>query len=127
VFLFANFAGTAYADQSVEATLLSLEQTWIDASKSNDVNTLKDIIDDRYRAITPTGEQTKADMLRPTASGITQTLQNMKVHVQKNAATVSGENVVVRADGKILRLAFTDQFVEEGGKWRVVQSWVTQP
>jgi ketosteroid isomerase-like protein len=123
---FAAVNVPAIASESDEATLLALEQTWIDAGRNKDFKTLDALIDDSFVADTPTGKESKQDSMRPQESTPSQTLRNMTVKVDGDTATVSGENAVTQANGHIYTLSFVDTFARRDGKWRVVHSYVTR-
>ena len=113
------------ANTADEATLLSLEQQWADMSKAKDIEGLRALIDDAYVAYTPSGKESKADMLNPPGLGMTQNLSALSAIVEGDRAAVSGDNLITFASGKSTLLHFVDQFERKGGRWRVVASYVT--
>jgi ketosteroid isomerase-like protein len=116
----------AVAATDDESALLALEQKWIDASKAQDVATLDAIIDDSYQADTPGGIESKRDMLKTSAAGPTQSLQNLNVTVNGDRGTVYGDNLLTFADGNRVKLSFVDRFERKHGQWRIVRSFVTR-
>lgn len=114
------------ANSADEATLVSLEQKWIDMGNAKDVDGLNALIDDSYQANTPTGVQSKTDMMKPPAPGVAQRLQNVTAKVSGDQAAVSGDNLITLASGKSYKIRFVDNFERKDGSWRVVSSYVTQ-
>jgi ketosteroid isomerase-like protein len=119
-------ASSAMADPADEATLFTLEQKWIDMAQARDVAGLNAFIDDSYRANTPNGIQTKADMLVPSPTGTTQKLQGLTAKVDGDKAIVFGENIISSPTGSPTKIRFVDLFERTKGNWRVVESYVTR-
>jgi hypothetical protein len=113
------------AQTADHAALASLEQKWIDMTKAQDVAGLNALLDDNYRADTPGGIQTKADMLKVVPGNYSETLRNLNIVVDGDRGMVSGENHHVRADGGLIRINFVDRFERKNGQWRVISSYVT--
>ncbi len=114
------------AQPTDEATLLHLEQVWIDASKTRDFAAVDALIDDSYVADTPDGKQFKKDMLNFPAASPTQQLEGMSVKVDGDRASVSGTNTVTFPNGSRIKLSFVDNFARKNGQWRIVSSFVTK-
>src|SRR5215471_10437138 len=92
----------AFAAQSDQSTIRQMEETWVQASMHHDTDTLKLLLDDSYREITPSGKaRSKSDVLSapPAPAGSTQTLQNMQVRVDGDQAVAFGENRFMAPNG----------------------------
>jgi hypothetical protein len=114
----------AVANETQESTLISLEETWNNEAKVGDIAALNDLISERYEADTPDGKLVKKDMLKQTDPSVSQSLENMSATIAGETATVTGENVVTFANGRVKKFEFTDKFALEDGKWRAVRTWV---
>ncbi|MBN3752674.1 nuclear transport factor 2 family protein [Paraburkholderia sp. Tr-20389] len=129
--LLAAFAlsAPAFAAQNDETVIRQLEENWVQASMHRDTDTLKLLLDDSYREITPSGKaRSKSDVLSapPPPAGSTQTLQNVQVRVDGDQAVVMGENHFMAPNGDAAVFGFKDDFVRRDGQWRVVDSWMTK-
>ena len=122
-------ASPAFAAENDEAVIRQMEEAWVQASMHHDRDTLKLLLDDSYREITPSGmARSKSDVLNasPAPSGSTQTLQYVNVHVDGDQAVVIGENRFMAPDGQQAVFAFKDDFARHDGQWRVVGSWMSR-
>ncbi len=122
-------ATPAFATANDEAVIRQMEEAWVQASMHHDRDTLKLLLDDSYREITPSGTaRSKSDVLNasPAPSGSTQTLQYVTVHVDGDQAVVIGENRFMAPDGQQAVFAFKDDFARHDGQWRVVGSWMSR-
>ncbi|BCG00838.1 hypothetical protein PPGU19_054060 [Paraburkholderia sp. PGU19] len=122
-------ATPAFAAENDEAVIRQMEEAWVQASMHHDRDTLKLLLDDSYREITPSGTaRSKSDVLSapPAPSGSTQTLQFVNVHVDGDQAMVIGENRFMAPDGQQAVFAFKDDFARHDGQWRVVGSWISR-
>ncbi|EUC16279.1 UNVERIFIED_ORG: uncharacterized protein DUF4440 [Burkholderia sp. CF145] len=122
-------ATPAFAAENDEAVIRQMEEAWVQASMHHDRDTLKLLLDDSYREITPSGTaRSKSDVLNasPVPSGSTQTLQYVNVHVDGDQAVVIGENRFMAPDGQQAVFAFKDDFARHDGQWRVVGSWMSR-
>jgi ketosteroid isomerase-like protein len=123
-------AAGLHTEVQVEATLTSIEQTWVDAAIRGDRATLDQLLDDSFVETMPNGaRRTKADVLfAPTLPhGSKQTLGQMKVRVFGNVAMVSGVNhYTPAASMKATSYVFTDLYVRRGDVWRVASSSTTR-
>jgi hypothetical protein len=117
---------SAMADPADEATLFTLEQKWVDMAQAHDMAGLNALIDDSYRADTPNGVQSKADMLVPSPTGTTQKLQGLTAKADGDKAIVSGENIISSPEGSLTKIRFVDTFERTKGNWRVVESYLTR-
>jgi hypothetical protein len=124
--MIATGSAAAIANDADVSTLLSLEQKWVDANRTQDRDTLNSLLDDSYVADTPTGKVTKADQLGVTTPTTTESLHNLTATVDGDTAIVSGENYTTNAKGATTKFAFVDKFVRRDGKWRVISSYVTR-
>ncbi|HWT35603.1 MAG TPA: nuclear transport factor 2 family protein [Paraburkholderia sp.] len=124
-----TLSAPAFATQNDESAIRQLEENWVQASMHHDTDTLKLLLDDSYREITPSGKaRAKSDVLSapPAPAGSTQTLQNVQVRVDGDQAVAFGENRFMAPNGEAAVFAFKDDFVRRGGQWRVVGSWMTK-
>ncbi|WP_176052740.1 MULTISPECIES: nuclear transport factor 2 family protein [Paraburkholderia] len=122
-------ATPTFAAENDEAVIRQMEEAWVQASMHHDRDTLKLLLDDSYREITPSGmARSKSDVLNasPAPSGSTQTLQYMKVSVDGDQAVVTGENRFMAPDGQQAVFAFKDDFARRDGQWRVIGSWMSR-
>jgi hypothetical protein len=119
----------AHATQNDESVIRQIEQRWVQASMTHDRDTLKALLDDSYREITPSGAaRSKSDVLNapPAPAGSTQTLQDVQIRVDGDEAVAAGENHFMAPNGQVAVFAFKDDFVRRNGQWRVVGSWMTR-
>jgi hypothetical protein len=118
-----------HTEVQVKATLVSIEQTWVDAAAHGDRATLDELLDNSFIETMPNGaRRSKADVLFAPAlpPGSVQTLGDLKVRVLGNVAMVSGVNHYTPASGlKTIDYAFTDLYVRRGDTWRVASSHTT--
>lgn len=118
-----------HTEVQVEATLVSIEQSWVDAAVHGDRATLDELLDNSFVETLPNGARRgKADVLFAPAlpAGSVQTLGDPKVRVLGNVAMVSGVNHYTPALGlKAIDYAFTDLYVRRGNTWRVASSHTT--
>jgi ketosteroid isomerase-like protein len=124
-----TLSAPAFATQNDESTIRQMEENWVQASMHHDTDTLKWLLDDAYREITPSGKaRSKSDVLSapPAPAGSTQTLQNVQVRVDGDHAVAFGENRFMAPNGDAAVFAFKDDFVRRDGQWRVVGSWMTK-
>ncbi|MDE1183304.1 nuclear transport factor 2 family protein [Paraburkholderia sp.] len=126
--LSAAFPAHAAADD--EATLKTIEQTWITAASTANRATLDTLLDDTFVTTTPSGaRRSKSDVLLapPTPPGSTQTLMNIEVHVTGDTAVVTGTNHFnPGAHAQPSDYAFTDVFVRRESGWRAVSAQLTR-
>ncbi|MFM0647799.1 nuclear transport factor 2 family protein [Paraburkholderia bryophila] len=112
-----------------EATLVSIEQMWVDAAARGDRATLDQLLDNSFVETMPNGaRRSKADLLFAPAlpPGAAQSLGDLKIRVLGNVAMVSGVNHYTPASGlKTIDYAFTDLYVRLGDTWRVASSHTT--
>ncbi|SEI63321.1 nuclear transport factor 2 family protein [Paraburkholderia diazotrophica] len=119
------FSPPVFATRNDEAVIRQMEETWLQASMHRDSDTLKALLDDSYREITPAGAaRTKSDVLSapPLPAGSTQTLQNVEVHVDGDRAVAVGEDHFMAPNGQSAVFAFKDDFLRRDGQWRIVGS-----
>lgn len=118
-----------HTEVQVEATLVSIEQTWIDAAAHGDRTSLEDVLDNSFIETLPNGaRRSKADVLLAPAlpPGTVQTLGDLKVRVLGSVAMVSGVNHYTPESGlKTIDYAFIDLYVRRGDSWRVASSHTT--
>ncbi|WP_144147759.1 nuclear transport factor 2 family protein [Paraburkholderia sp. BCC1884] len=118
-----------HTEVQVEATLVSIEQMWVDAVAHGDRVTLDELLDNSFIETMPNGaRRSKADVLFAPAlpPGSVQTLGNLKVRVLGNVAMVTGVNHYTPASGlKTIDYAFTNLYVRRGDTWRVASSHTT--
>ena len=122
-------ATPTFATENDEAVIRQMEESWLQASMHHDQDTLKLLLDDSYREITPSGKaRSKSDVLSapPAPAGSTQTLQQVEVRVDGDQAEVVGENHFMAPDGQAAVFAFKDDFARRDGQWRVVSSWMSR-
>lgn len=124
-----TLATPTYASENDETVIRQMEEAWVQASMHHDRDTLKLLLDDSYREITPSGTaRSKSDVLNapPAPAGSTQTLQSVQVRVDGDQAVVIGENRFMAPDGQQAVFAFKDDFARHDGQWRVVGSWMSR-
>ncbi|MDE1183303.1 nuclear transport factor 2 family protein [Paraburkholderia sp.] len=118
-----------HTEVQVEASLVAIEQAWIDAAIRGDRATLDELLDSSFVETMPNGaRRSKADVLFAPAlpPGSVQTLSDVKVRVVGSVAMVSGVNHYTPASGlKTIDYAFTDLYVRRGDTWRVASSHMT--
>lgn len=122
-------ATPTYASENDETVIRQMEEAWVQASMHHDRDTLKLLLDDSYREITPSGTaRSKSDVLNapPAPAGSMQTLQSVQVRVDGDQAVVIGENRFMAPDGQQAVFAFKDDFARHDGQWRVVGSWMSR-
>ncbi|MFM0554018.1 nuclear transport factor 2 family protein [Paraburkholderia sediminicola] len=123
-------AAGLHTEVQVEATLASMEQTWVDAATRGDRATLNQLLDDSFVEAMPNGaRRSKADVLfAPTLPpGTTQTLGQLKVRVFGNITMDSGVNHYTPASGmKATDYAFADVYLRRGDSWRIASSRTTR-
>lgn len=119
---------------SVEQTLIRMEQEWSEADLHQDAAALKRILADDWIGIDFEGTAlNKEQALRGIASGSgslqTTVLRDMKVRVYGNTAVVTGTDTETGdyhgkdSSGKYL---WTDVFVRRNGRWQAVSSQSTR-
>ncbi len=111
------------------ATILALEQRWMDASVHRDRKTLDRILADDFLDTSYKGQlRTKADHLAaPVVSNVTEKLEDVKVRFYGDTAIVTGRNVVTANDHSFAaNIRFTDVFVKQSGMWQAVAAQETQ-
>lgn len=110
------------------APLLQLEQSWLHAAESRDIDALRRILSDDYIDINYAGVvRNKADALRApnvTARKPSQTLSQEKVRIYGATAVVTGLGTLVTGDHRY-QWRFTDVFITDHGAWRAVSSQET--
>lgn len=115
-----------HTEVQIEATLVSIEQMWIDAAARGDRATLDELLDNSFVETMPNGaRRSKADVLFAPAlpPGSAQTLGDLKVRVLGNVAMVTGVNHYTPASGlRTIDYAFTNLYVRRGDTWRVASS-----
>jgi len=122
----ANAQGTETAEQVFER----LEERWVAALTKSDTATLDSILSDTYVDTDEHGQRTdKSGMLSVLKSGDLKLesikLSDMKVYMYGTAVVVTGVAVQVGTfKGQPLanKIAFTDTFFYEDGKWKAVAS-----
>jgi hypothetical protein len=120
-----TLSAPALATQNDESAIRQIEENWVQASMHHDTDTLKWLLDDSYREITPSGKmRSKSDVLSapPVPAGSTQTLRNVQVRIDGDQAIAFGENRFMAPNGDAAAFAFKDEFVRRDGQWRVVGS-----
>jgi ketosteroid isomerase-like protein len=118
----------AQAAAPAAAPLLQLEQTWLRAAQSRDIQALKQILSDDYVDINYAGIlRGKSDALRApnvTSRKTTQTLSQQKVRMYGSTAVVTGLGTLVAGSHRY-QWRFTDVFIADRGTWRAVSSQET--
>ncbi|TDY24232.1 uncharacterized protein DUF4440 [Paraburkholderia sp. BL6665CI2N2] len=86
-------AAGLHTEVQIEATLVSIEQTWVDAAVSGDREALDELLDDSFVETMPNGaRRSKAEVLFAPSlpPGSAQTFGDLKVRVFGNIAMVYG-------------------------------------
>jgi hypothetical protein len=124
-----NHAGTP-RDADVSQVLLDLENRWVEALVKADTSKLDAILINTFVDTDEEGNQTdKRGVLAALQSGdlkmASTKLSDMRVHAYGNSAVVTGmaaQTGALRGQSLAPRIVFTDTFVLQNGKWRVVAS-----
>src|ERR1700682_1291075 len=111
-------------------SLPALEETWVNALQKADVATLDSILADTYVDTDEGGNRGgKQDVLGALKSGDLKIksikLSDMRVHRYGDAAVVTGsatQDATFKGEPLVAKVVFTDTFVRQGGKWKVVAS-----
>lgn len=124
--------GTTNFDQ---ATIARLENEWLTALNTADVDAIAKILADDFLRPAPDSGQfvNKTDLLGYYRSHLKpqgpnqRRIEDMTVSVYGTAAVARGKVVSTGGDGKILStLLFTDVFAKRGGKWQAVSAQENQ-
>ena len=121
---------TGQASDAATQAIISVENNWVDALVKSDMTALDSILADTY---VDTDEHShrggKQDVFSFLKSGDLKLdsikLSDMQVHIYGDAAVVIGNS---EQAGRFLggpiaaKIIFTDTFVKQDGKWRVVAS-----
>jgi len=112
------------------AALLRLENDWLKAIAQHDLRALDRILAAEFIDTTYTGElRNKEQALARARSGNTaiksQQLKDMQVSFYRDAAVVTGLNVVVGEQFGEVRIRFTDFFVRRNGRWQAIAAQET--
>lgn len=122
------WCASLHAASPQSARLLQLEQSWLQAAQSRDIDALRRILSDDYVDINYAGVlRDKADALRSsnvTSRKSTQTLSEEKVRIYGSTAIVTGLGTLVTGS-HTYQWRFTDVFNAEHGTWRAVSSQET--
>lgn len=120
----------AYATDSDEVALKTIEQTWITASSNTDRVTLDKLLDDSFIDTTPSGaRRSKTDVLLapPPPPGSKQSLMNLEVRVNGDTAIVTGTNHFIPGpNAEPSDYSFTDVFVRKETGWHAVSAQMTR-
>ena len=131
-------AATAFPGQSkknsVEQTLIQLEQDWSEADLHRDAAALKRILADDWIGIDFEGTvltkpQALVGIASDSGSLASTVLRNMKVRVYGNTAVVTGTDTETgdyHGKDSSGRYQWTDVFVRRGGRWQAVSSQSTK-
>lgn len=130
LFGMALLGAHAAAGNPAEQALVALEQSWVRALEKGDAAALEAALASTFVDTDEEGHRTgRADLLGALRSGDLKfrsvKLGEMQVRVYGDAAVVTG-TAVQDADYKgkplVARVAFTDTFVKQKGRWRAVAS-----
>ncbi len=112
------------------ATLLRLNQEYIDAFLKADVGWYSEHLVDDFVCIEPDASRIGRDeFLRETARGtdvVTYTLKNVQVRTFGSVALVHATGDFVRRDGSTGTSVYTDAWAQLGGKWKAVSAQITR-
>jgi hypothetical protein len=114
----------------VSQALLDLENRWVEALVKGDTTKLDEILVNTFVDTDEEGKQTdKRGVLAALKSGDLKMasikLSDMRVHAYGNSAVVTGtasQAGTFSGHSLMPRIVFTDTFVVQNGKWRVVAS-----
>jgi len=124
---------SAQISSSSEKEILKLENQWSEAVVKRDTTTLQRLYADEY-LFTDTGgdvwnkEQDIASIASGTYVGTSFNLDDMKVHIYRRVAVVTGSNdMKATYNGKDIsgKYRFTDVFVKRSGRWQCVATQST--
>ncbi|MGA9795378.1 MAG: nuclear transport factor 2 family protein [Rhizomicrobium sp.] len=111
-------------DARTEAAVLHVEDLWVRALQSKDVDALACILAPGFGDAAWNGEVwTREQVLKalPRRAPNVIHLGAMKAHVEGNIAVVHGVNTMTKPDGKRFAvLDFTDMFKYRNGRWQAV-------
>jgi ketosteroid isomerase-like protein len=110
--------------------LPALEETWVNALQKGDLAALDALLADTYVDTDEGGQRGgKQDVMGALKSGDLKIksieLSDMRVHPYGEAAVVTGsarQDASFKGQPLLAKVVFTDTFVKQGGKWRVVAS-----
>ncbi len=117
--------------QLPESYFVDLEHRWVAALQSHDIAVLDSLLDDSFIDTTfRGGVRTKHDILSGPSVALryhSLRLDSLLVRRYGNeSAVVTGINVLQGpAPGDLVRIRFTDLFVNRGGTWRAVSAQET--
>ena len=114
----------------VAQTLMTLEETWVDALQKGDTAALDSVLADTYVDTDEQGHRTdKQAVLSALKSGDLKfesvKVRDMQVHTYGYAAVVTGigdQRGRFKGQALIPKVAFTDTFIQQSGRWRAVAS-----
>ena len=110
---------------------VEIEHRWVDALQKHDTATLNQLLDDSFVDSTFRGEiRKKNDVLAgPPAGGPYRSIRLDDLAVRQygsHTAIVTGINVLQGAsETDVVRIRFTDVFVQKHGQWRAVSAQET--
>ena len=124
---------SAQISSSSEKEILKLENQWSEAVVKRDTTTLQRLYADEYLFTDPGGDVwNKLQDIANVASGtfvVTSfNLDDMKVHIYRRVAVVTGSNdMKATYNGKDVsgKYRFTDVFVKRSGRWQCVATQST--
>lgn len=116
--------------------VLARERTWLDAAERNDLTVMDDVLADDFITTLPDGRRrTKADVMALVRDGRAAGKHIPHLVTHDTVARAHGDVVVlvgvvdtVDAHGALLQSAmYTDTWVRDGSRWRVVTGHTTHP
>lgn len=122
----AHGQGCPTGQQKHPATLVQIEQTWLQAVDRHDKAALAGILADEFEEANFDGSLTDRSAMLATAiaakpSSIHFELSDLHAHVNGDSAYVRGVGGIRSDDGKFqAKIRFTDIFVYRDGRWRCV-------
>src|SRR5262249_37308071 len=114
---------TIAADDSVEQTLIALEKSWAKAIEKKDAKAMDAVLADAFVSVEPDGQlldkkQYIDARLKDPESIDSSSLEDMKVRVHGNAATVTGRYVVkgkLKQESVSHEYRWVDTFISQNG------------
>ena len=134
------FAGLAAAQSDAEQAVRKLERAWLDAYEMHDAKAMDEIVADEFFIIFPDGtKQTKPELMaqirraseNPTTRKLKFRTEDVEAKVDANTVVLSGSVITETVvDGQVTskqKSLYTDTYVRRNGKWRVIESHLSDP
>ena len=122
----ATIVSAVSADRAVQQAIQEVEMKWLDALVRRDQATVAEILAPEFHDTTMTGqvrdrEQALAAVIDRTLPDLQRSFGRLDVHAYEGRFAVVNGILLVSGKGiPMARVAFTDTFVLQGGKWQAV-------